>query len=120
MKISMGHMTWKPSYNKKKASRIRVLIDRGRVGKVMQNNTNVLFDEIKALKTMFNGVTKLGFPFLWDGNSDIYSKEEYMNKLNKIRNEKPMEKLEGIINGYQYLKILRPSFHIWTRMKNIF
>ena len=31
-----------------------------------------------------------------------------------------MEKLEGIINGDQYLKRLRPSFHIWTRMKNIF
>ena len=31
-----------------------------------------------------------------------------------------MEKLEGITNGDQYLKILRPSFHIWIRMKNIF
>ena len=30
-----------------------------------------------------------------------------------------MEKIEGIINGDQYLKRLRPSFHIWTRMKNI-
>ena len=69
---------------------------------------------------MFNEVRSLVFPFLWDGNSDIYSKEEYMNKLNEKRNEEPMEKLEGIINGDQYLERLRPSFHIWTRMKNIF
>ena len=55
----------------------------------MKNNTNVLVDDIKALKTMFNGVTNLGFPFLWDGNSNIYSKEEYMNKLK----EKGMENL---------------------------
>ena len=68
-----------------------MLIDRGRVDKVMQNSTNVLVDDTKALKTMFNGVTKLGFPFLWDGNSDIYSKEEYMNKLNEKRNKEPME-----------------------------
>ena len=97
-----------------------MLIDRGRVDKVMQNNTNVLVDDIKALKTMFNGVANLGFPFLCDGNSEIYSKEEYMNTLNRKRNEEPMEKLKGIINGDQYLKRLRPSFHIWTRMKNIF
>ena len=51
------------------------MIDRGRVDKVMQNKTNVMFDDIKSLKTMFNGVTKVGFPFLWDGNSEIYSKE---------------------------------------------
>ena len=43
-----------------------------------------------------------------------------MNKLNEKRNEEPMEKLEGIINGDQYLKRLRPSSHIWTIMKNIF
>ena len=43
-----------------------------------------------------------------------------MNKLNEKRNEEPMEKLEGIINGDQYLERLRPSFHIWKRMKNIF
>ena len=43
-----------------------------------------------------------------------------MNKLNEKRNEEPMEKLEGIINGDQYLKRLRPSFYIWTRMKHIF
>ena len=43
-----------------------------------------------------------------------------MNKLNEKRNEEPMEKLEGIINGDQYLKRLRPSFHIWTIMKIIF
>ena len=54
-----------------KATRIRVLIDRGRVYKVMQNDTNVLVDDIKALKTMCNGVTNLGLPFLWDGNSEI-------------------------------------------------
>ena len=69
---------------------------------------------------MFNGVTNLGFPFLWDGNSEIYSKEEYMNKLNEKRNEELMEKLEGITNGDQYLKILRPSFHIWKRMNFFF
>ena len=69
---------------------------------------------------MFNGVTNLGLPFLWDGNSEIYSKEEYMNKQKEKRNEEPMEELEGIINGDQYLKRLRPSFHIWKRMKNIF
>ena len=86
----------------------------------MQDITNIMVDDIKPLKNIFNGVTKLGFPFLCDGNSDIYSKEEYMNKLNKKRNEEPMEKLEGIINGDQYIKRLRPSFHIWTRMKNNF
>ena len=103
-----------------KESKIRVLIDRGRVDKVMQNNTNFVVYDIKALTTMFNGVTKLGFPFLCDGNSKIYSKEEYMNKLNEKRIEEPMEKLEGIINGDQYIKRLRPSFHIWKRIKNIF
>ena len=85
----------------------------------MQNNTKIMVDDIKELKTMFNGVTKLGFPFLWDGNLEIYSKEEYMNKLNEKRNEETMEKLEGIINRDQYIERLRPSFHIWTRMKNI-
>ena len=87
---------------------------------MMQNNTKIMVDDIKELKTMFNGVTNLGFPFLWDGNSEIYSKEEYMNKLNEKRNEEPMEKLEGVINRDQYLKRLRTSFHIWTRMKHIF
>ena len=67
-----------------------MLIDRGRVDKVMQNNTNFLVNDIKALKNMFNGVTKHIFPFLWDGNSYIYSKEEYMNKLNEKTNKEPM------------------------------
>ena len=62
MNISLGNMTWQPSYNRDKG-RQNMLIDRGRVDKVMQNNTNVLVDDIKSLKTMFNGVTKLGFPF---------------------------------------------------------
>ena len=43
-----------------------------------------------------------------------------MNKLNEKRNEEPIEKLEGIINGDQYLKRLRPSSHIWKILKNIF
>ena len=34
----------------------------------MQISTNVLADDIKAFKTMFNGVTNLGLPLLWDGN----------------------------------------------------
>ena len=97
-----------------------MFIDRGGVDKVMQNNTNVMVDDIKELKTMFNGVINIVFPFLCDGNAKIYSKEEYMNKLNEKRNEEPMEKLEGIINGDQYLKRLWPSFHIWKIMKNIF
>ena len=43
-----------------------------------------------------------------------------MNKLKEKRNEEPIEKLEGIINGDQYLKRLSPSIHIWPRMKNTF
>ena len=61
--------------------------------KVMQNKTNVLVDEIKELKNLFYGVTKLGLPFLLDGNSEIYSKQDYMNKLKQKRNEEHMEKL---------------------------
>ena len=61
--------------------------------KVMQNRTNVLVDEIKELKTLFNVFTNLGLPFLWDGNSEIYSKQDYMNKLKQKRNEEHMEKL---------------------------
>ena len=61
--------------------------------KVMQNNTIVPVDDIKSLKSMFNGVTNLGLPFLWDGNSEIYSKQDYMNKLKQKRNEEHMEEL---------------------------
>ena len=53
----------------------------------MQNNKITLDDDIKAFKTIFYGVTKLGLPFLWDGNTLLYSKEEYMNNLKEKRNK---------------------------------
>ena len=55
----------------------------------MQNRTNILADDIKSFKTMFNGVKKMGLPLLWEGNSKLYSKEEYINKLKEKRNKKP-------------------------------
>ena len=79
---------------------------------VMQNITNVLDDDIEDFKTMFNGVTKLGLPFMWDGNVEFYSKKECMSKLRDKRNEEPEEEMEGFINENQSFEILKHPFHI--------
>ena len=82
---------------------------------LLQNSTNNLTDDISSFKSMLNGVTKLGFPLLWDGNAEFYSKEEYQNRLKEKINEEPKEypkgEIEGVISGNQYFERLMPLGH---------
>ena len=80
----------------------------------MQNN---ILDGIASFKTLFNGLTKLGLPLLWDGNIDIYSKYEYQNRLRKKKIGEHEEVIERVIGGYQDVEILNPTFHIWIKSK---
>ena len=80
----------------------------------MKNN---IVDDIASFKTLFNGLTKLGLPLLWDGNIDIYSKDEYQNRLRKKRNREHEEVIEGVISGYQDFEILNPTFRISIKSK---
>ena len=69
---------------------------------------------------MFDGVTKLGLPQLYDGNAEFYSKEEYQSTLKEKSNEETGEEIHGVATGNQSFKRFRPAFQFWTRIKTIF
>ena len=52
-----------------------------------QNKIKSLTSEIAFFIGLFKDDTFVGFPHMWDGNGDLYSKVEYLEKLKKKSNE---------------------------------
>ena len=73
-----------------------------------------LEDDVNGFKYIFENIIKLGLPHPWDGNQDIWPKEQFKEKLMEKMNTNPeYNPLENVATEEQVIERIGHQFQIW-------
>ena len=93
----------------------QTLLKRAQISLQMLNN------DIRNIRSMFEKEIELGLPHPWDGNGEVLSEEEFKQRITQKRNETPSTRqLECVILGEYVIENIKPQFQMWMTFKRLF
>ena len=73
-----------------------------------------LADDVNGFKCRYENLIKLGSTHPWDGNQDIWTKEQFKEKQMEKMNTYPKDDpLESVATREQVIERIGNQFHIW-------